>query len=196
MRRQCDKIWILDLGGEGRGTRRSENVFDIQTPVAIAVAFRTRESKTDAPARVQYTRVEGTRQEKLAALDEINAFSTVEWQECPDSWHAPFRPGGKGSYFGWPLLQDLMPWQTLGRAVSSELGRLHQTKRRWSVVGAACCKLEIVRKHFERHAIGRSAQHPLLFSIVGSRKRPSLSCPTTLQFRALNVTPIVRSTAI
>ena len=123
MRRQCDKIWILDLGGEGRGTRRSENVFDIQTPVAIAVAFRTRESKTDAPARVQYTRVEGTRQEKLAALDEINAFSTVEWQECPDSWHAPFRPGGKGSYFGWPLLQDLMPWQHSGA----------QFKRTWPI---------------------------------------------------------------
>jgi hypothetical protein len=40
MRRLCDEIWIVDLGGEGRGTRRSENVFAIQTPVAIAVATR------------------------------------------------------------------------------------------------------------------------------------------------------------
>ncbi len=41
MRRLCDEIWILDLGGEGRGTRKNENVFAIQTPVAIAVAVRS-----------------------------------------------------------------------------------------------------------------------------------------------------------
>ena len=40
IRRQCDEVWILDLGGEGRGTRQDSNVFAIQTPVAIAVAFR------------------------------------------------------------------------------------------------------------------------------------------------------------
>ena len=44
MRRQCDEIWILDLGGEGRGTRKSDNVFAIQTPVAIAVAFRAKKT--------------------------------------------------------------------------------------------------------------------------------------------------------
>ena len=82
MRRQCDEIWILDLGGEGRGTHQSENVFNIQTPVAIAVAFRAREAKTDTPVRVHYARVEGTRKDKLAALDDITGFSKVEWQEC------------------------------------------------------------------------------------------------------------------
>ena len=114
MRRQCDEIWILDLGGEGRGTRRSENVFDIQTPVAIAVAFRAREVATDTPARVHFARVEGTRNGKLAVLDAITDFSTVEWQECPDDWQSPFRPPGVGDYFAHPLLTDLMPWQQSG----------------------------------------------------------------------------------
>ena len=114
MRRQCDEIWILDLGGEGRGTRRDENVFDIQTPVAIAVAFRAREAKTDTPARVHYARVEGTRKDKLAALDDITCFSKVEWQECPEDWLSPFRPPGVGDYFAHPLLADLMPWQQSG----------------------------------------------------------------------------------
>ncbi|MFP4173994.1 MAG: N-6 DNA methylase, partial [Candidatus Hydrogenedentota bacterium] len=41
LREVCDEVWILDLGGEGRGTRKEENVFAIQTPVAIAVAFRS-----------------------------------------------------------------------------------------------------------------------------------------------------------
>ena len=123
MRRQCDEIWVLDLGGEGRGARQSENVFSIQTPVAIAVAFRVREAKTDAPARVHYTRVEGTRTGKLVALDAITGFSTVEWQECPENWQSPFRPTGGGQYFDWPLLKDLMPWQHSGV----------QLKRTWPI---------------------------------------------------------------
>ena len=111
MRRQCDEIWILDLGGEGRGTRRSDNVFAIQTPVAIAVALRTKKAKKDAPAKVCYTRIEGTREQKLAALDGIDNFEAVAWRDCPDDWHAPFRPAGEGDYFAWPMLTDLMPWQ-------------------------------------------------------------------------------------
>ena len=114
VRRQCDEVWILDLGGEGRGTRRDDNVFAIQTPLAIAVAFREKEAQQDRPAAVHYARLEGARGEKLAALDAIVRFESVEWQECSDDWQATFRPVGKGAYFGWPLLTDLMPWQHSG----------------------------------------------------------------------------------
>ena len=114
MRRQCDDIWVLDLGGEGRGTRKSDNVFAIQTPVTIAVVVRTIMVKKDKPARVHYARIEGTRDEKLAKLDVIDCFAKVKWQNCPDGWQAPFRPAGRGDYFGWPLLTDLMPWQPTG----------------------------------------------------------------------------------
>ena len=38
MRRVCDYVDIIDLGGEGRGTRKEEDVFAIQTPVAIFIA--------------------------------------------------------------------------------------------------------------------------------------------------------------
>ena len=114
MRRDCDEIWILDLGGEGRGTHRSENVFAIQTPVAIAVAMRAQATDRDAPAKVRYARIDGSRAEKLAKLDTIDGFAKVEWQDCLDDWHAPFRPAGEGEYFTWPLLTDLMPWQHSG----------------------------------------------------------------------------------
>ncbi len=114
MRHLCDEIWILDLGGEGRGTRKSDNVFAIQTPVAIAVAVRVGKAKKGKPARVHYARVEGEREAKLAALDAITDFASVEWQHCPADWQAPFRPAGKGRYFDWPLLSDLMPWQQSG----------------------------------------------------------------------------------
>ncbi len=114
MRRICEEIWILDLGGEGRGTRKSDNVFAIQTPVAIAVALRSKKAKLDRPARVRYARLEGDRAAKLAALDKIDNFRKMKWQDCPEDWQSPFRPAGKGEYFTWPLLTDLMPWQQSG----------------------------------------------------------------------------------
>ncbi len=114
MRRVCDEIWIIDLGGEGRGARTSDNVFAIQTPVAIAIAVRACKVQKDRPAKVQYARLEGDRACKLAALDAVGDFAALGWQDCPDAWQAPFRPSGKADYFRWPLLADLMPWQQSG----------------------------------------------------------------------------------
>ena len=114
MRRLCDEIWILDLGGEGRGTRKSENVFAIQTPVAIALAVRYGQANKATPAKVHYARFDGSRDEKLKALDSVTDLDTLPWQDCPDKWHAPFRPAGIGAYFVWPLMTDLMPWQPTG----------------------------------------------------------------------------------
>ena len=97
--------------------------FAIQTPVAIAVAFRAGKAETDKPAKIRYARVEGTSVEKLAALDAIDSFAKLKWQDCPDDWQASFRPAGKGDYFAWPLLTDLMPWQHSGA----------QFKRTWPI---------------------------------------------------------------
>lgn len=123
MRRQCDEIWILDLGGEGRGTRKTDNVFAIQTPVAIAVAVRFKKARKDKPAKVHFALIEGSRNAKLATLNTISDFAKVKWQDCPDEWQSPFRPAGKGDYFNLPLLTDLMPWQHSGA----------QTKRNWPI---------------------------------------------------------------
>jgi len=124
MRRQCDEVWVIDVGGEGRGTRKSQNVFAIQTPVAIAVAVCYGKPKKETPAKVHYTRIEGSREEKLAKLDSITRFSDLKWKPCPQDWQASFRPAGTGSYFDWPLFTDLMPWQHSGV----------QLKRTWPIV--------------------------------------------------------------
>lgn len=114
MRRVCDEIWILDLGGEGRGGRKEENIFAIQTPVAIAVAVRSKKAKKHRPAKVHYARIEGTRKVKLATLNAITNFDSVAWEESPRAWGASFLPGGGGGYFGWPATTDLLPWQHSG----------------------------------------------------------------------------------
>lgn len=123
MRRVCDEIWIIDLGGEGRGTRREENIFDIQIPVAIAIAKSMGEGNLNIPAKVKFANITGTRKEKLLQLEAIDSFEKVVWQECPEDWQAPFRPAGTGTYFSWPLLIDLMPWQHSGV----------QLKRTWPI---------------------------------------------------------------
>jgi len=134
MRRLCDDIWIIDVGGEGRGTRQSENVFAIQTPVAIAIAVCCRKPDRRKSANVHYTRIEGTRAEKLQKLDSISDFADLTWKTCPANWRAPFRPAGRGDYFKWPLLTDLTPWQHSGVQLKRTwpiAPDLDTLKRRW-----------------------------------------------------------------
>ncbi len=114
LRRLCHEIWIIDLGGEGRGTRQDDNVFNIQTPVAVCIALRTGRKDRNQPADVHYTRIHGTRAEKYATLAAVTLFRDIDWKPCPREWHAPLRPKGTGPYFTYPLLTDVMPWQQSG----------------------------------------------------------------------------------
>ena len=54
MRRTFDELWIIDLEGDNLGARKTENIFAIRTPVAIAVGVRHAEPKSDEPATVRY----------------------------------------------------------------------------------------------------------------------------------------------
>lgn len=114
LRRVCDHIDVIDLGGEGRGTRKDENVFAIQTPVAIFVAWRKKLKNPDTPAIARYTRIEGTRKEKLEALGRVKFESDFKWEEAPEEWQAPFRPEAKGEFAAWPKIDDIFPWQNNG----------------------------------------------------------------------------------
>jgi hypothetical protein len=118
LRRMCDDVWIIDLGGENRGPRKSENVFNIQTPVAIAIAVRYGESASTKPAQVRYARIDGSRDEKYVALEAINSFSDLKWKKCPTGWADRLRPAGKGDFFKWPEVIDVFPWQHSGVKVN------------------------------------------------------------------------------
>jgi hypothetical protein len=124
MRRVFDEIWVLDLGGDSIGTRKTPNVFAIRTPVAIAFGLRSPSTKPEIPALVHYARVDAvSRETKLSALNDIRLFAGVDWQNCPSGWQASFLPEGQGDYFAWPLLTDLFPWQHSGA----------QFKRTWPI---------------------------------------------------------------
>jgi hypothetical protein len=123
MRRICDHIDIIDLGGEGRGTRKDENIFAIKTPIAVFVAWRKERKKDNTPATVRYTRIEGDREEKLKILGGIKSSGTLSWFNVPSEWQAAFRPAVSGEFATWPNITDLFPWQSNGV----------QVKRTWPV---------------------------------------------------------------
>ena len=115
MRRTFDELWILDLGGDNLGARKTPNVFAIQIPVAIAIGVRGEPQIRKPPAVVRYAKIEGaSRDVKLSEIDRISKLSSVEWLECGRGWHDPFLPIGEGAYFDWPKLSQLMPFHTAG----------------------------------------------------------------------------------
>ena len=171
IRRLSDEIWILDLGGEGRGTRKTENVFAIQTPVAIAVAVRYGNADKQRPAKVHYTRIDGTREEKLHALDLVTDFLSLQWEDCPDDWQAPFRPAGAGVYFEWPLFPSLLPWQHPGVKLDRTwpIGTTSDTlKARWSVLLSTTDRAALFKETRDRKVSGTYSS--LLSS--GKREKP------------------------
>lgn len=140
MRRLCDEIWIIDLGGEGRGARKEQNVFAIQTPVAIGIALRRGKSDTSKPAKVRYVRLAGTRDEKLDALAATRSFRDFEWLEAPDEWNAPMRPKANEVWETWPAVTDIFPWQQPGTKVGRTwpIAPLKETlEARWKRLASA-----------------------------------------------------------
>ncbi|MEW6252071.1 MAG: type ISP restriction/modification enzyme, partial [Planctomycetota bacterium] len=114
LREECDEIWVIDLGGEGRGTRKEDNVFAIQTPVCITIGVRAGAIERAKPAKVHYSRMRGTRAEKLAALDRVRSLRHVHGAAAPRDFDAPLIPGRAGDYFRWRELRDIFPWQHSG----------------------------------------------------------------------------------
>ena len=120
LRQAFDELWIVDLGGEGRGALKEENIFDIQTPVAIALGVRTGAERTHNCV-VRYRRIEGDRVEKFSGLRRAQLRGRSErvlgeGLEC-------FVPIGSHDYHDWPEVTDLFPWSHSGC----------QLKRTWPI---------------------------------------------------------------
>ena len=123
MREVFDELWIIDLEGDGIGTRKTENVFAIRTPVAIAIGVRDGPPKPDTPATVWKTKLTGSEREKLAAVDAAESFGNFQWRECSSEWDSPFYASGTGAYFDWPAVTEVFTWHHSGV----------QLKRTWPI---------------------------------------------------------------
>ena len=118
-RELADQIEVVDLGGDNKGARKEENVFDIETPVAIVTLWRSRDGSKTEPATVRYRRVGGSREEKLTELENLGPSDGDGWIQVNRGWLDPLVPPSGGAEWGaLPALADLLPWQQPGAMVS------------------------------------------------------------------------------
>lgn len=137
LRKSFNELWIIDLGGEGRAARTEENVFDIRTPVTIAVGVRLRQFE-DSECTVRYLQIKGSRADKIAQLRPIRLDDITDRVSNKDSesvndgatrnivHHYNFEiltPRSNSPYYSWPAITDLFPWAHSGC----------QTKRTWPI---------------------------------------------------------------
>lgn len=101
-----DELWIVDLGGEGRGARVDENVFAIRTPVTIAFGIRT--GGPHKGCAVRYLAVEGTRDEKLSQLGKLDLLGAPV-AAIEGTGLARLTPVSAAEYHEWPEISDLFP---------------------------------------------------------------------------------------
>ncbi len=126
MRSVFDELWIIDLGGDNKGGRRTENVFSIETPVAIATGVRYGAPKPDEPAVVRYASfADMSAKDKKELLNDLRGLEDERliWRPCLDGWQDPFLPMENAEYLSWPAITALFPWQASGV----------QLKRSWPV---------------------------------------------------------------
>lgn len=158
MRRLCDDIWIIDLGGDNRGARKEPNIFAIETPVAITMAIRRGSTDPGTPARTRYTRIRGSRADKLAALSAIKDLADLDWEPVSDGWEKVFTPAATADWEAHPKVTDLFPLQMPGPViartwpvtVSEQNGR-----DRWALLKAAPRAEKSV--YFDDKRFGRSS---------------------------------------
>jgi hypothetical protein len=109
MRRKFDELWIINLGGDNHGARKSE---------CLRHSGARRHRYWRPPRRAGSRHASGGALCKNRGHAGREACRTrrdqdlaeIRWLECPSDWHAPFLPIGKGDYFDFPALVDLFPW--------------------------------------------------------------------------------------
>jgi hypothetical protein len=158
MRRTFDDLWIIDLGGDNLGTRKTPNVFNIQTPVAIAIGVRAPKSSGKTPAKVRYAKIETpSRESKLARLAELQNFAAIPWRDCPEDWRMPFLPEGEGDYFSWPAASQLFPWSHSGC----------ELKRSWPIAET----IEVLQERWKILLSSKISERDKLFRRTGARNK-------------------------
>ena len=173
MRETFDDLWIIDLEGDSLGARKTDNVFAIRTPVAIAIGVRNGQPNSKSPARVWKTKLTGSEKSKLETLDAVQSFEDLDWRECSEEWDDPFYAAGTGSYFDWPPITDVFPWQHSGSQLKRTwpVGETEQVlHKRWqSLMAHSESRRRMVFKETRDRKINRRYQ---ALRDVGSREEP------------------------
>jgi type I restriction-modification system DNA methylase subunit len=115
-REVADEITVVDLHGDNKGAHKDQNIFDIESPVAIVTLVRHGNGDRTKPAPVRYATYRGTRAEKLTTLNDLAlGRAHLVATEASSKWHASFIPAGGGAVWEqYPAAIDLLPFQMPG----------------------------------------------------------------------------------
>lgn len=118
LRRESSEGWVIDLTPEGKRPPAKTAVFNIETPVAIAIFVRRDDVDLTRPAPIHYVSLEGTREAKFRALGDLRLADISAWSLASDSWTGALAPEGQIAWTGSPALSDLIAWVGPGIAAN------------------------------------------------------------------------------
>ena len=183
MRRVFDEVWIIDLGGEGRGARTEENVFSIGTPVAIFLGIQHPNTSTGKPkrhsdrlkqqAKVYYQRIQGTKLEKLSTLGGVDVpENDGNWTQLSNGdWTDKFVPSSSAALADGVALDVVFPWSHSGVQFKRKwpiATSIDGLEKRWNQLRAATSREEMAdlfretsQKHVEAKGENLLSREPL-----------------------------------
>jgi hypothetical protein len=113
LRQTTDEGWIIDLSPEGFEPPVQTRIFPrVRQPICIAIFARCGPPTPTTAARVRYTSLSGSQQQKFSQLTALS-LEGREWEECDNGWEDPFQPSDP-IWNSYPKLDDLFPRQTTG----------------------------------------------------------------------------------
>lgn len=113
IRRNTSRGWIINVTPEGKQPPAKNAVFNIETPVAIALFLRDDTNNTEHPSDVRYIDICGTRQEKFNALASLT-LNDPRFESVDTDWDAKFTPGPSEVWRSLPTISELFVWASPG----------------------------------------------------------------------------------
>jgi len=169
-RRYFDRIYILDLHGDGRaplpaGVDSDQNVFDIQVGVAIAVCVADG-SRGEAEAEVFYAEEWGTRAGKEEWLNLFpDSLPLDRFTRVPVNGYDPFYPGLGADFAAWPDLPAIFLKNFSGVQTKRDKLVVAPTKQELErkikgFIDASVQKQAEIFNETEARTISRALSHP------------------------------------
>lgn len=113
IRRNTSHGWIINLTPEGKRPPVKTAVFNIETEVAIALFVRRQNNDLNTPAKLKYTELHGTREQKFEVLRNLD-LDDERFKDTGTGWKDGFVPATEEQWASYPALNDLYCWTAPG----------------------------------------------------------------------------------
>lgn len=113
IRRNTSRGWIINLTPEGKQPPAKNAVFNIETPVAIALFLRDDANDPETPSDIRYIDLHGTKQEKFDALASLT-LTDPRFQTAGTEWSEQFTPPPSEMWRPLPSVSELFVWPSPG----------------------------------------------------------------------------------